>query len=72
MFAGFGILSGGAHVAGQEGDRSSFQLASAAKFFYSSKPYRATLEVFGRKQSDGKLINSDEKAKHNHRSATHV
>jgi len=49
MFAGFGILSGGAHVAGQ-GDRSSFQLASAAKVFYGPKPYRATLEAFGRKQ----------------------
>jgi hypothetical protein len=62
MFAGFGTLSGGAHLAGQRGDRFAFQLVSDEDFSYRPRQCRATLDAFGRKQSDAKLVDAAEKA----------
>jgi hypothetical protein len=72
MFVGFGTLSGGAHTAGQNGDRSSFQLVSTAKSFYFPGQCRATLEVNARKQRDGKLVKPGEKAKQNWQASIHA
>jgi hypothetical protein len=63
MFIGFGSLCGPAHPAGQDGDRSPFQLVSIDKLSYRPHHGRAAFEVVARKQSDQKLVNRRQTAK---------
>jgi hypothetical protein len=72
MFAGFGTITGGAHTAGQDGDRSSFQLVINTKTIYFPSQCRANVELMGRKQRNGKLVNLAQKAKQNYRTPKHA
>jgi hypothetical protein len=58
MFLGYGTVSGGAHVVGQNSDRSSFQLVSAPKLFYCPSQCRTSIDVLGRSQRDRKPENA--------------
>jgi hypothetical protein len=63
MFVGFGTLSGGAHVVGQEADRNAFQLVSAQKAAYGGRPWGTTAGVAGRKERNAETVSFGEKLK---------